>query len=146
MTSEKSWKKSSKNEVAFEHVHTRDIFLKSDLHGLPDLYESYNQRRLFSLAIWTVVVVIATSLLIWQIIETWSDFLNNPILTSYSVQADARGIPFPQVVAENCKFLEVEQSRDEIFANFALFLRKFPRKSNGTLHFFRFFEFLGGGG
>jgi hypothetical protein len=77
--------------------HMSDLFLKTEVHGLPDLYESYKQRRAISVIVWLVVVVVATSLLVWQIYETWSDFQDNPVLSTYSVIHDPNGIEFASI-------------------------------------------------
>src|SRR5437763_604163 len=62
-----------------------DLFLKTDFHGLPDFYESYHDRRVKFILTWTIILALAMSVLAWQICETWNDFVDNPVLTTYSV-------------------------------------------------------------
>lgn len=92
---------------AVEQPRVRDLFLKTDLHGLPDLYNNYQQRRAAFVVIWLLIVGAAVALLVWQIVETWNDFADNPILTTYSVVSRADGIPFPVVYI--CPYNRIHQ-------------------------------------
>ena len=94
---------------AKRHVTVKDICMKSGVEGLPDVYESYEQQRRVEWIVWMVIVTAATAVLVWQIVQTWNDFVDNPIISTYSVVADPAGVPFPNVYV--CPYNPIHQKR-----------------------------------
>ena len=90
-----------------------DILLKSDMHGLPDLYDSFVHKKICSVIIWLFVIIIALSLFSWQVFLSWTDFRwiidlfiehvidllrDNPILTTYNLVNHKDGVSVPKCV------------------------------------------------
>lgn len=65
----------------------RDVLVRSDIHGLPDVYHYYEQRRGCLLALWLSIIFTASVVLLWQVAQTLRDFKENPILTSFACRS-----------------------------------------------------------
>ncbi len=72
----------------------RDIFLKSDIHGLPEWYQAEKRS---TRVCWTIILFLAVAFMIYELVICSLDFKNNPILTTYSVVSQPRGMPFPDL-------------------------------------------------
>lgn len=86
--------------------HFSDIFLKTEIHGLPDWYEAKEKP---SKTAWTIILVFAISLMIYELIKVSLDFHNNPILTTYSIVSEPFGMKFPEIYI--CPLTPIHQTQ-----------------------------------
>ena len=51
-----------------------NLMLKTNLHGLPDLYDSIVGKKFGNIMLYMSVIVTALAILSWQVYMTWIDF------------------------------------------------------------------------
>lgn len=77
-------------------VCTRDLHFKfTHFENILKNERAHDTHSPFMVYIWMVICVVAISMFTWQIVTTWTDFIENPILSTYSVVCDPRGVRFP---------------------------------------------------
>lgn len=84
----------SSQEPSKQHKSS-DFFLKTEIHGLPEIYEA--ESKLWKV-FWTVLVIVSTILLIYFLYKVLKEYIDTPIVTSYSLVNRPDGMMFPQVL------------------------------------------------
>lgn len=87
------WYSSFKNS-AYE------LFSKYTMHGYKNLVE--NKRMAFEKFLWVVIHVIAIGVSLWIVRTTWTEFTDNPTITTLESQNyPIKHLPFPAVALCN---------------------------------------------
>ncbi len=84
-----------------------DIFTKTEIHGLPDWYEASERGTKTT---WTIILVFAISFMVYELVQVSVDFQNNPILTTYSIISEPRGLRFPEIYI--CPLSPIHEGKD----------------------------------
>uniref|UniRef100_A0A336MKD3 CSON000509 protein n=1 Tax=Culicoides sonorensis TaxID=179676 RepID=A0A336MKD3_CULSO len=77
-----------------------ELFSKYTMHGYKNLVE--NKRLAFEKFIWVCLHFVAVSASLWIVMTTWTEFTDNPTITTLDSQNyPIKGIPFPAVALCN---------------------------------------------